>query len=62
MKQFIFLIYQNNNKDAQEVIIEATGMLDALKKIRLYKSKLEAETFSRVEIQFKGIAYSESLL
>ncbi|MDL4840206.1 hypothetical protein [Aquibacillus rhizosphaerae] len=55
MNQYIFLLREPVGP--KEVMIEATGMLDAFNQAKELLSKTMRETSSQIEIQFKGIVY-----
>lgn len=53
MKDYIFIL--DNEIDPQEIVIEATGMMDAIKKVKdLQRQK---NISSQAKILFKGIVY-----
>jgi hypothetical protein len=56
MKKYIFLY--EIDKTRCEKRIEATGMMDALKKARNIKNTLMMEQSSNIKVKFKGIEYS----
>lgn len=55
MKQFVFLI--STGCQTREHFVEATGMTDAINRVKVLKNKLKDESQSDVKIQFKGVIY-----
>ncbi|WP_157800954.1 hypothetical protein [Bacillus solitudinis] len=58
MKQYIFFSHSTpQNSNYKEYKIEASGMMEALIKAKKMKVAIEAETFTHVDLQFKGVVY-----
>lgn len=53
MKDYIFIL--DYDMEPQEIIIEATGMMDAIRKVKDFQR--QKELGSQAKILFKGIVY-----
>lgn len=58
MKQFVFLIDTGN--EIKEHKIRASGMTDAVKRIKDINNLLKKESHSNLKIQFKGVIYENA--
>lgn len=58
MKQFVFLI--DNGSETKEHKITATGMTDAVNRIKDIKKHLNQENQSNFKISFKGVIYENA--
>lgn len=58
MKQFVFLIDTGN--EIKEHKISASGMTDAVKRIKDINNLLKKESPSNLKIQFKGVIYENA--
>ncbi|WP_161568211.1 hypothetical protein [Anaerobacillus alkaliphilus] len=58
MKKYIFFYrISKSNDQYQEYMVEAAGMMEALVKAKEMKDKIETETLSNIQLQFKGVVY-----
>lgn len=55
MKDYIFVL--GDPLESEEIIIEASGMMDAFKKAKDVQKKKSIEEISKVNLIFKGIIY-----
>ncbi|MBA9027341.1 MULTISPECIES: hypothetical protein [Bacillaceae] len=55
MKDYIFIL--DNQIEAEEIIIEASGMMDAFMKAKELQRKRKIDKKSNVNLLFKGISY-----
>jgi len=53
MKDYIFIL--DNDIEPQEIVIEATGMMDAIKKVKDFQR--QKNIGNQAKIHFKGIVY-----
>ncbi|MBZ5752710.1 MULTISPECIES: hypothetical protein [Metabacillus] len=58
MKQFVFLIDTGN--ETREHKINATGMTDAVNRIKDIKNHLKKDDHSKLNIKFKGVIYENA--
>lgn len=58
MKHFVFLIETGNA--TEEYKIAASGMTEAVNKIKEVKNQLKQLSSSKIKIQFKGVIYENA--
>ncbi|MGM0877559.1 MAG: hypothetical protein ACQEWV_23180 [Bacillota bacterium] len=58
MKQFVFLI--DTGSETSEHKINATGMIDAVNRIKDIKNRLKKDSHSNLKIKFKGVIYENA--
>jgi hypothetical protein len=58
MKHFVFLIETGN--ETKEYKIAASGMTEAVSKIKEVKNQLKQNNCSQFKIQFKGVIYENA--
>ncbi|MRH41653.1 hypothetical protein GH741_03070 [Aquibacillus halophilus] len=58
MKQYIFVVNKPKQLDSKEIIIDATGMLDAFNQAKELKLKEMKESKSKIDLKLKGTIYS----
>jgi hypothetical protein len=58
MKQFVFLI--DLGEDKREYKIAASGMTEAVAKLKEVKNQLKQENYAKFKIQFKGVIYENA--
>lgn len=58
MKQFVFLI--DTGIETSEYKINATGMTDAVNRIKVIKNRLKKDSNSNLKIKFKGVIYENA--
>ncbi|MED4400186.1 hypothetical protein [Metabacillus fastidiosus] len=55
MKQFVFLI--STGCKTREHFVEATGMTDAINRVKMLSDELKDQSQGDVKIKFKGVIY-----
>jgi hypothetical protein len=58
MKQFVFLI--DTGTETSEHKINATGMTDAVNRIKDIKNRLKKDSNANLKVKFKGVIYENA--